>query len=90
MNGVQDFFLLIGDADNDGRITAMDARLILRIAAKLEGVTDEEMFTRCDVNGDGSITAVDARLVLRAVAKLIGSYDDVVADPDIDATVLIA
>ncbi len=86
----QDFFLLIGDADNDGRITAMDARLILRIAAKLEGVTDEEMFTRCDVNGDGSITAVDARLVLRAVAKLIGSYDDVVADPDIDATVPIA
>lgn len=82
------FFLLLGDADNNGYINAADARIILRIAAMLEHVTDEDMFARCDVDCDGKITAVDARLVLRATAKLIDSYeDDIQSGNNIDATI---
>lgn len=70
----EDFFVMYGDADGNGRITAADARIILRIAAQLETVTDQAMFKRCDVDFDGKITAKDARLVLRAAAGLISSF----------------
>ena len=46
-----------GDADGDGKVTAADARLILRAAVGLEEVS----FERGDMNGDGKITASDAR-----------------------------
>lgn len=71
----EDFFLMLGDADNNRYLSAHDARTILRIAAKLEQpVADELMAIRCDVDCDGKITAKDARLVLRASAKLIDSF----------------
>ena len=71
----EDFFLMLGDADNNRYLSAHDARTILRIAAKLEQPdADELMATRCDVDCDGKITAKDARLVLRASAKLIDSF----------------
>lgn len=70
----EDFFLMLGDADNNRYLSAQDARTILRIAAQMEEPADEAMFQRCDVNKDGRITAQDARLVLRASAKLITSY----------------
>ncbi len=59
----------MGDADGDGKITAADARLILRRAAKLVVFTPEQE-ARADVDGDGKITAKDARMVLRVAAKL--------------------
>ncbi len=71
----EEFFFMLGDADNNRYISAYDARLILRIAAKLDKPSDEMMFRRCDVDGDGVITAKDARLVLRASAKLIDYFD---------------
>lgn len=80
----EDFFIMLGDANNDRKITAIDARLILRIAIKLEKVLDDDMFIRCDVNKDGKITPTDARLVLRAAMKLIDSYDEVE-----DSTVIV-
>ncbi len=59
----------IGDVDGDGRLTAADARRILRRAAKLIVLTNEEE-VRADVDKDGKITAADARKVLRVAAKL--------------------
>lgn len=50
-----------GDADGDGRVTAADARLILRAAAGLESIAAEVG----DLDGDGKITASDARDALR-------------------------
>lgn len=70
----EDFFFMLGDADNNRYLSAYDARKILRIAALLEEPTDAMMIKRCDVNLDGKITAQDARLVLRASAKLITSF----------------
>lgn len=64
--------ILYGDANGDGKVNAVDARLVLRCSAKL--VTfDADQIVRCDVNGDGKVNAVDARLVLRLSAKLISS-----------------
>lgn len=60
----------LGNLNGDGEITAADARLALRIAAKLETVTDSRLFICADVNVDGVITAADARKILRVSAKL--------------------
>ena len=58
-----------GDINNDGKITAMDARLALRISAKLDESSEIQMKI-ADFNGDGKVTAMDARLILRKAAKL--------------------
>ncbi len=59
----------LGDVNSDGKITAADARLALRISAKLEKGTDYQMLV-ADVNQDKKITAADARKILRISAKL--------------------
>ena len=59
----------LGDVNNDGKITASDARTILRVSAKLDKL-DNDRLTVADINGDGKITASDARTVLRMSAKL--------------------
>ena len=69
-----DLFFMLGDADNNRYISAADARIVLRISAKLEKVKDNLMFIRCDVNKDGKITAKDARSILRVSAKLQDSF----------------
>lgn len=76
----EEFFFMLGDADNNRYLSAADARIILRIAAQLETPTDDMMFKRCDVDFDGVITAKDARLVLRASAQLIDFYADDLAE----------
>lgn len=63
--GATDF----GDVNFDGKITAADARIILRAAARLELLTAVQ-YAVADINGDGKITATDARKVLRISAKL--------------------
>lgn len=60
---------LWGDANHDYRITAEDARLSLRLAAKLDSA--EPVTARAlDLDADGIISASDARAILRAAAKL--------------------
>ncbi len=60
---------LMGDVDGDGDITANDARLVLRIAAKLDpGAPANE--GNANVVVDGEITAEDAVVILRKSAKL--------------------
>ena len=59
-----------GDVNGDGKITAVDARMILQIVAGLKTYNDEIILT-ADVNGDGKISAVDARMILQIVAGLL-------------------
>lgn len=61
---------LLGDADNDGKVTAGDARRILRHAAKIELETDEFLLKLMDTDQSGSIKASDARLALRMASRL--------------------
>ncbi len=58
-----------GDPSGDAAVTADDARLALRAAAKLETLSDDA-FTAADLSGAGEITAADARKILRVAAKL--------------------
>ena len=65
------WWITLGDVDNDGRITAADARLALRRAVLLEDYPeDSEKFIRCDVDRDGKVTEKDMRLILRAAVEL--------------------
>ena len=63
------FAAYVGDIDGNGKITASDARMILRVSAKLDKIDDDKM-NLADVNGDKKITASDARTVLRMSARL--------------------
>lgn len=59
----------MGDVDMDGKVSAADARIVLRAAAKLITLTMEQE-ELADVDWDGKITANDARLLLRVVSGL--------------------
>ncbi len=58
-----------GDVNGDGKLSAIDARMILRHVARVETLSLLQM-ANADVNGDFKITAVDARRILRIVAGI--------------------
>lgn len=59
----------LGDADLSGKVTAADARLILRVSSQVISI-DNYRLSLADFNEDGKVNATDARLVLRLSAKL--------------------
>lgn len=59
----------LGDVNNDGKITASDARTTLRASAKLEELTEEQLEI-ADVDFNDRVSAADARIILRVSAKL--------------------
>ncbi|MBR5496722.1 MAG: trypsin-like peptidase domain-containing protein [Clostridia bacterium] len=59
----------LGDVDGNGKITASDARSILRVAANIASF-DADKKAMADINSDNKITASDARKVLRMAANL--------------------
>ena len=61
----------LGDVDNDGKVTAGDARLALRAAVGLESYAEGSAeFKAADADHDNKLTASDARLILRAAVGL--------------------
>ena len=61
--------LYYGDIDENGKITASDARTVLRCAAGIQEITQRQLKI-ADMNGDNKITASDARKILRTAANL--------------------
>lgn len=59
----------LGDVNGDEKITANDARSVLRFSAMLDNPDYAQTFA-ADVNGDSKITANDARKILRVSAHL--------------------
>ena len=59
----------LGDLNEDGKVTAADARLALRAAVGLDTLTEQKK-ALADVNNDGKVTAADARKILRAAVGL--------------------
>ena len=57
----------LGDVTGDGRVTAVDALLILQAEAGLLRLTPAQR-RRADVNGDGVVDSRDALLIQRFVA----------------------
>ncbi|MCR5688925.1 MAG: dockerin type I repeat-containing protein [Clostridiales bacterium] len=70
----------IGDVDMNGSVDAVDARIVLRAAAKLDTLTAFESLL-ADVDQSGAVDATDARLVLRFAAKLDPMPDVKYIDP---------
>lgn len=63
--------VMLGDVNNDGKVTAADARLALRRAVNLETYAPgSREFTACDVTKDSKISAADARKILRGAVGL--------------------
>ena len=58
----------IGDANGDGKLSALDARMILQHVAGVKTIEDT---SNLDVSKDGKISAVDARIILQIVAGII-------------------
>lgn len=58
-----------GDMNMDGKVTAADARIALRISAKIDKMTEYALLVG-DINQDGKITAADARIILRISAQI--------------------
>lgn len=54
----------LGDLDQDGRITATDARFALQLSDGSQEIT-EELKLAADLDGDGLVTAIDARWILQ-------------------------
>ncbi len=66
--------LKLGDIDNDGSVTAADARLALRAAVGLDELEPGSIpFRMADVDLSDRVTAADARLILR---KAVGFTDE--------------
>lgn len=66
---------LIGDVNNDGVVDTLDAALILKYLADVEGVdfSAREMYA-ADVNHDGKIIANDAAMILKYCVGLIDEF----------------
>ncbi len=62
--------ILLGDANDSGDVTAVDARLVLQVVAGLK-TTNDINFANADAKTDGIISAIDARIILQMVAGLI-------------------
>ena len=58
-----------GDLDGDGKVTAADARLVLRNVAKLENFNNAQNKAG-DMDASYTVTAADARTILRIAANL--------------------
>ncbi len=74
--GVNEYtVIVIGDTSSDGKITASDARAVLRIAARLDEPSDI-VKEAADINFDSNITSKEARSVLRFAARLQSKIDE--------------
>ncbi len=68
--------VMLGDVDNDTKITASDARLALRRAVELESYAEgSREYIACDVDRDTKVTASDARSILRGAVGLENPAD---------------
>ncbi len=59
-----------GDVDGNGVVDAADALAVLKHAAQIESITDEESFAAGDLDENGQLEAADALEILKIAAQL--------------------
>lgn len=59
----------LGDVNLDGKVTASDARLLMRAAVGMDSIS-EEALPYSDFDGNGKVSAADARYALRTAVGL--------------------
>lgn len=57
-----------GDVDNNGKISVLDAKLVLKDVAGVEKLAHDGAWS-ADMNLDGKVTILDAKLILKSVAN---------------------
>lgn len=60
--------VILGDANGDGKVTSIDARWALQVAAGQKTLSEQGM-KNADTNNDGKITSIDARNILQIVSQ---------------------
>ena len=71
--GSPSFKSIPGYADQDGAVTALDASVVLQVAAGIIIIPDPSVEV-IDVSGNGRVTAYDAALILRFVVGMIDCF----------------
>lgn len=66
-NGLEPYCVYLGDVDENGAVTAVDARRILQTASGIRTLS-AQLADIADLNRDGRITAVDARYALQTAS----------------------
>ena len=56
--------------DGNGVVDAADALAVLKHAAQIESITDEESFAAGDLDENGQLEAADALEILKIAAQL--------------------
>lgn len=62
--------IILGDVDNDGKVSVMDATLIQMYKAQMTSLSDDQL-KRADTDKDGKASIMDATQIQRLVAQLI-------------------
>ena len=62
--------VMLGDVDNDGKVSVMDATMIQRHIAQLATISDDRT-TCADTDKDGKVSIMDATMIQRFIAQLI-------------------
>lgn len=62
---------VLGDVNDDGKISARDALLVLKHVAKISELDSEQQLKAADVGGEGNIDSLDALEIIKYVAGLI-------------------
>ena len=80
---------ILGDVNGDTKISAADARIVLRAAARIETLSASAEKS-ADVDKNGKVNAADARMILRVAAR-IDSFENPVPPspppaPPVDTT----
>lgn len=65
-------YVILGDVDKNGIVSAADARFVLRLSAGMEIVDNFIIYLAADINNSYEIDASDARSVLRYAAAIDG------------------
>lgn len=68
-DGEKGDFVLVGDVDGNGKIETVDARLVLRVAANIDALSEDKL-EAADANFDGIISLDDALIILKAAADI--------------------
>ncbi len=60
---------ILGDANGDGKISAVDARIVLQVTAGILNLPDNQK-QNLDINNDGRVSGLDARIILQISAGI--------------------
>lgn len=63
---------VIGDVNNDGKVSILDATVLQKYLAGLDSLSDEQLAVS-DTNGDGQVTVLDATAIQKYLANLVSS-----------------